>query len=74
MVIGATTDLIRIMGTLLRRADSGLASHAARNAATSMNAHQFRELDDARTLRDLESIPPANLDIAAAQSVEALPR
>jgi len=68
MIIGTTTDLIKMMSTLVRRADSGLASYAAQNAALSMNARQFRELDDARTLRDLESIPSAAAPAPVASS------
>jgi len=73
MVIGATTDLIKIMSNWLRRADSELVTNAARNAAHSMNAHQFRQLDDLRTLRDLESIPAATVDVSEPSRAQAFP-
>ena len=55
-----TTEVVRIMGSLVRRADSGLVRIAARNAATSVHAARSREIDDARTLRDLQKIPAAH--------------
>ncbi len=69
MLIGATTDLIKLVRIALRRADSELASSAAANAAHSMNAQQFRQLDDARTLRDLESIPPASTPAVPVRAI-----
>jgi hypothetical protein len=60
----AASEVLRIMSTIVRRADSGLAVVAARNAAHSMNAQQFRRLEEARTLRDLASIPTADLRTA----------
>lgn len=54
----ATSEVVRIMGVWVRRADAGLARSAARNAAHSVEAEQARRLDDARTLRDLQRIPP----------------
>jgi hypothetical protein len=53
-----TAEVMRFMGTWVRRADSGLARSAALNAASSMYAHQSRELEDARTLHDLLRVPP----------------
>lgn len=55
----ATTDVVRLMGVWARRADAGLARSAARNAAHSMEDRRTRELDDARTLRDLRKLAPA---------------
>lgn len=52
----ATPDVVRIMGVWVRRADAGLARSAARNAAHSMEDRRTRELDDARTLRDLRRL------------------
>lgn len=72
MIIGVTTDLIRFVSDVVRHADYRLASVAAANAARSMNAQQFRQLDDARTLRDLTHIPRA--ESAAAKPVHALSR
>lgn len=52
-----TTEVMRFMGAWVRRADSGLARSAARNAASSVHAHQSRQLEDARTLHDLQRVP-----------------
>ena len=59
MRVTASSEVVRIMGVWVRRADAGLARSAARNAAHSVEAQQARRLDDARTLRDLQRIPPA---------------
>lgn len=59
MLVNTTSDVVRIMGVWVRKADAGLARSAAMNAALSMDAERSRELDDARTLRDLALIPPA---------------
>jgi hypothetical protein len=59
MRVTATADVVRIMGIWVRRADAGLARSAARNAAYSVEAERSRELEDARTLRDLHNITPA---------------
>jgi hypothetical protein len=72
MIIGVTTDLIKLVSNLVRRADSGLASSAAENAARSMDAQHFRQLDDARTLRDLANIPA--VQSAPARPIPALNR
>jgi hypothetical protein len=57
MLVNTTTEVVRIMGVWVRRADAGLARSAALNAAHSMDAERSRQLDDARTLRDLSKIP-----------------
>lgn len=60
MRVTATSEVVRIMGVWVRRADAGLARSAARNAARSVDAHRSRQLEDARTLRDLQRIPGAD--------------
>jgi hypothetical protein len=60
MRLHATTEVVRVMGSLVRRADSGLARSAARNAASSVHARHSREIEDARTLHDLQKIPTAS--------------
>jgi len=59
MLVNATTDVVRIMGVWVRRADAGLARSAALNAAHSVDADRTRQIDDARTMRDLAKIPAA---------------
>jgi hypothetical protein len=58
--VTATSEVVRIMGFWVRRADAGLARSAARNAAHSVDAQRSRRLEDARTLRDLQAIPGAD--------------
>ena len=58
MLMNTTTEVVRIMGVWVRRADAGLARSAALNAAHSMDAERSRRMDDARTMRDLSKIPP----------------
>jgi hypothetical protein len=60
MRVNATAEFVRIMGVWVQRADGGLVRSAARNAAHSMNAERTREIDDARTMRDLQKIPAAH--------------
>jgi hypothetical protein len=67
MRMGTTPEVVRIMGVLIRRADAGLARSAARNAAHSVEAEQVRRLDDARTMRDLQSIPAVRPQTGAAR-------
>ena len=57
MLVSTTNEVVRIMGVWVRRADAGLARSAAVNAAHSMDTERSRQLDDARTLRDLSKIP-----------------
>jgi hypothetical protein len=59
MLVNTTTDVVRIMGVWVRRADAGLARSAALNAAHSVDADRSRQIDDARTMRDLAKIPAA---------------
>ncbi len=59
-----TTEVVRIMESLVRRADSGLVRSAARNAAISVLDARSREIDDARTLHDLQKIPAARITSA----------
>jgi hypothetical protein len=56
MRMSTTPDMMRLTVALIRRADAGLARSAARNAAHSVEADHARRLEDARTMRDLQSI------------------
>jgi hypothetical protein len=56
MMVSATSEVVRIMGIWVRRADAGLAAGAARNAAASMADHRARRLDEVRALRDLQAL------------------
>ena len=66
MMVSATSEVVRIMGVWVRRADAGLARRAAHNAAASVADHQARRLDEARTLRDLAAVLPVRSPAAAA--------
>lgn len=55
MVVLATTEVMRIMGVWVRRADAGLAIGAARNAASGVALDRSRTLEDSRALRDLDA-------------------
>ena len=58
MMVSATSEVVRIMGVWVRRADAGLARAAARNAASSMADLSARRFEAARTLRDLNAAFP----------------
>jgi hypothetical protein len=60
MLVNTTTEVVKFMGVWVRRADAGLARSAALNAAHSVDAARSRQLDDARTMRDLAKIPAAS--------------
>jgi hypothetical protein len=59
MLVATTNEIIRVMGVWIRRADARLASGAARNAAIQMASPEQRRLEDARTMRDLRNLRPA---------------
>lgn len=56
MLASATSDVIRIMGRWVRRADASLAVTAARNAAASVEDSRAERLEALRTLRDLHGV------------------
>lgn len=56
MMVSATSEVVRIMGFWVRRADAGLARNAARNAAASMADDRTRQLEEIRALRDLHAV------------------
>ena len=58
MLVIATSEVVRIMGVWVRRADAGLARSAAANAAGSLRDRRQHEIDSARVLRDLNTAQP----------------
>jgi hypothetical protein len=70
----ATVDAVRLLRRWAHRADAHLARSAAHNAAQSMHGARVRELEDARTMRDLEKIPAAEADRLAAAPQRASAR
>jgi hypothetical protein len=59
MLVATKHEIIRVMGVWVRRADARLASGAVRNAAMHMASFEQRRLEDARTMRDLRNLRPA---------------
>jgi hypothetical protein len=59
MLVATTNEIRRVMGVWIRRADSRLASGAARNAAIQLACIDQRRLEDARTMRDVRNLRPA---------------
>jgi hypothetical protein len=57
MLVTATSEVIRIMGVWVRRADAGLARGAADNAARSLADGRQSRADDVRALRGLHPRP-----------------
>jgi hypothetical protein len=57
MLVTATSEVIRIMGVWVRRADAGLARGAADNAARSLADGRQRRVDEVRALRGLHPAP-----------------
>ena len=57
MLVSATSEVIRIMGVWVRRADAGLARAAADNAANSLADGRRRRMEEVRALRHLEPNP-----------------
>jgi hypothetical protein len=56
MLMTATTELIRALRVLARAADAGLVERATHNAATVVADRQARQLENARTMRDLRRL------------------
>jgi hypothetical protein len=71
VLVAAPNEIIRVMGVWIRRADARLASGAVRNAAMQVASHQQRQLDEARTLRDLRKLRPATSFTTMARHGEA---
>jgi hypothetical protein len=71
MMVSTTSEVVRIMGVWVRRADAGLARGAARNAAASMADHRARRLEEIRTLRDLQALLPADPAESGGSSTQA---
>ncbi len=55
-MLPTSTDMARVVGDWVRRADRELAGRAARNAAAGLEGERSRRLDEARTLRDLRRL------------------
>jgi hypothetical protein len=59
MLAAATNEIIRVMVAWIRRADARLASGAAGNAAIGVAAREQHRLEEARIMRDLRNLLPA---------------
>jgi hypothetical protein len=56
MLTAATSEVVRLMALFVRRIDSGLAESAVRNAESGVQAHQQRQVEELRTLSDLQAL------------------
>jgi hypothetical protein len=75
MLVTVTTEAVvravgAPVGSLIRRADAGLARSAARNAAAGVAVRRARLLEDARTLRDLQRLEAAPQPVLAPGSTD----
>jgi hypothetical protein len=69
VLVIATSDIVRVMGVWVRRADAGLADRAVRNAAAGVADRSSRRMEDARTMRDLRRLS-ASVPADAASAPE----
>jgi len=60
MLVAMTNGIIRVMSVWFRPADARLVSGAARNAAVKVASCDERRLEDARALRELRNLLPAD--------------
>ncbi len=56
MLTATTSEVVRLMSLFVRRIDAGLVESAVRNAESSVQAHQLRRVDEARTLNELQAL------------------
>jgi hypothetical protein len=70
MLSTATSEVVRLVSSVVRRIDAGLVESAARNAEASVLAAHQRWLDEMTTLSDLYALE--GLAGEAAQSVPEL--
>lgn len=66
MLVTATSEVVRVMGVWVRRADAGLADRAVRNAAAEVADRSSRRMEDARTMRDLRRLRSTTQDDATS--------
>jgi hypothetical protein len=71
MLVTATSEVVRVMGVWVRRADAGLADRAVRNAAAGVTDRSSRRMEDARTMRDLRRLRPPTPANATSAPVES---
>jgi hypothetical protein len=70
MLVLATSEVVRVMGVWVRRADAGLLERAARNAAAGVAEPHARRMDEARTLRDLRRLRPVDRQLPRMRPLE----
>lgn len=59
MLVVTTNEILQVLGVWIRRTDARLAVGGARNAAIMVGSREQRRFEDARTLRDLRNLLPA---------------
>jgi hypothetical protein len=70
LLVQATSEVVRVMGVWVRRADAGLLDQATRNAAAGVAEPQARRMDEARTMRDLRRLRPAEQPLIRMRPLE----
>jgi hypothetical protein len=77
MLTTATSEVMRLMSTMVRRVDANLAESAVRNAESSVLAAHLRRLDEMRTLSDLHALqgltPDPDAETIPDHLVSAIP-
>ena len=71
MRVAATSEVVRVMGVWVRRADAGLLEGATRNAAAAAAEPHARRMDEARTLRDLRRLRPVEQPLPRMRPLES---
>jgi hypothetical protein len=66
MLMATTIGLVRALVALARRVDVELAETAARNAAIVVTERESRQIEDARTIRDLDRLGLADDGVPTA--------
>jgi hypothetical protein len=67
MLVSATSDMVRAVRLLIRRADTELVRGAARNAATGVAQRQLSGQEADRVLAELGRVQPARRRLPRAE-------
>jgi hypothetical protein len=72
MLVMASTEFVRIFGSLLRRADGELARAAACNAAGMVSERDVAQLEARRTMRDFNRLTRGPEQVVTTAATESL--
>ena len=73
MLATATSEVVRLVTTVVRRIDAGLLESAVRNAEASVLAAHRRWLDEMTTLSDLYALDGLAGDVEAVLPAPRIP-